>query len=529
MVAEEEAAAPGEAEAIPVGETVPPAQPPPEEAGLAHAISLAMREQYSPECSIYVGGLEGEDEIWPEQLYEHFKECGEVKRVCIKIDKASGERLGHAYVDFAEESQAEDQQEPACGARAMFCGNAVCCRSLQPSPCRHRLEHRGGRKLTSCLEGVFLVTTLLLSCAALSVVAYRESFAKIQQDFELELQEEEALQLRTELQEAFDAFEALEGDVALFGDMLEGRFAKAAKMLEDDPTSVFSRLQVGFSRGQNLVVVGAGGVGKTETIKLAMEDPVGMTKENRGDYVKGYAEDGTSAVKAEQLRLLQERQDSIKHEIGEKEADILFFDEVDLGNGFLNQDELDAMKLLLEWGNELAPNKSKVVVLHPLVSTQAAVHSVLASNGFPSPGDATWIDFSQPYTANQEANEPMSNRLQHRTSVQAAMITGILYGRPDAEVSSVVTRLQSYFMGMPNAYLPFLINKDGRSILLSSPLSAMRSTVKQKIGGRLIQINIGFQASEAARTGIKLLLDHPDATIQETFRHDALSTNQSLA
>ena len=32
----------------------------------------------------------------------------------------------------------------------------------------------------------------------------------------------------------------------------------------------------------------------------------------------------------------------------------------------------------------------------------------------------------------------MSNRLQHRTSVQAAMITGILYGRPDAEVSSVV-------------------------------------------------------------------------------------------
>ena len=23
--------------------------------------------RYSPECSIYVGGLEGEDEIWPEQ------------------------------------------------------------------------------------------------------------------------------------------------------------------------------------------------------------------------------------------------------------------------------------------------------------------------------------------------------------------------------------------------------------------------------------------------------------------------------
>eukprot|EP00434_Breviolum_minutum_P018850 symbB.v1.2.016627.t1/scaffold1241.1/size129723/2 len=66
-----------------------------------------MREQYPEGCSVYVGGLEGEDEMYPEQLYEHFKECGEVKRVCIKIDKFSGERLGHAYVDFADESQAE--------------------------------------------------------------------------------------------------------------------------------------------------------------------------------------------------------------------------------------------------------------------------------------------------------------------------------------------------------------------------------------------------------------------------------------
>lgn len=362
------------------------------------------------------------------------------------------------------------------------------------------------------------LSTVLLSCAALSVAAYRESFAKIQQELELELQEE--LQLRDELMEAFDAFEALEGDGALFGDMRKGRFFKASQMLDDDPTSVLSRLKLGFSRGQNIVVVGAGGVGKTDTIKLAMEDlnkskasfdlrswymdQVGMTKENRGDYVKGYGEDGRSAVKAEQLRLLQEGQDKIKNEIGEKKADILFFDDVDLGNGFLNQDELDAMKLLLEWGNELASNKAKVVVLHPLVSTQGAVHSVLASNGFPSPGDAAWIDFSQPYTANQEA----------------AMITGILDGHNGTEVSSVVSRLQSYFMGMPNAYLPFLVNKGGvLSELSAMPLDAaeeaVRSTAKQQIGGKLIQINIGFQASEAARTGIKLLLDHPDAKIQD--------------
>ena len=33
---------------------------------------------------------------------------------------------------------------------------------------------------------------------------------------------------------------------------------------------------------------------------------------------------------------------------------------------------------------------------------------------------------------------------------------------------------------------------------------------------------LGAQASEAARTGIKLLLDHPDAKIQETLRHDTM-------
>ena len=31
------------------------------------ATATAKHWRYSPECSIYVGGLEGEDEIWPEQ------------------------------------------------------------------------------------------------------------------------------------------------------------------------------------------------------------------------------------------------------------------------------------------------------------------------------------------------------------------------------------------------------------------------------------------------------------------------------
>ena len=72
-----------------------------------------------------------------------------------------------------------------------------------------------------------------------------------------------------------------------------GRFATAAELLSQDPSSVLSRLENGFKTGReacnehkgvslgasgpwalgsNMVVVGAGGAGKTETILLAMEN-----------------------------------------------------------------------------------------------------------------------------------------------------------------------------------------------------------------------------------------------------------------
>jgi len=59
---------------------------------------------YPDECCVHIGNLEGgEDEIWPEQLKQHFKACGEIWRITIKIDKVTGLRLGHGYIDFADE------------------------------------------------------------------------------------------------------------------------------------------------------------------------------------------------------------------------------------------------------------------------------------------------------------------------------------------------------------------------------------------------------------------------------------------
>eukprot|EP00930_Biecheleria_cincta_P034164 TRINITY_DN23625_c0_g1_i1.p1 TRINITY_DN23625_c0_g1~~TRINITY_DN23625_c0_g1_i1.p1 ORF type:complete len:210 (+),score=33.24 TRINITY_DN23625_c0_g1_i1:28-630(+) len=114
MVAPEEAAV-AEIEAIeavrlsaPSADT-PALAPAAEETGVAQAYAQAIREQYAEGCSVYVGNLElpGAEEIWPEQIADHFNQAGEVKRVTIKVDRTTGDRLGFGYVDFQDETSAE--------------------------------------------------------------------------------------------------------------------------------------------------------------------------------------------------------------------------------------------------------------------------------------------------------------------------------------------------------------------------------------------------------------------------------------
>ncbi|CAJ1335539.1 unnamed protein product [Effrenium voratum] len=249
-----------------------------------------------------------------------------------------------------------------------------------------------------------------------------------------------------------------------------------------------------------MVVVGAGGAGKTETILLAMENAE-KTKASfdlRSWYLaeKNLAKgDYDGSVKADQLSLLHSREAAIKEDIGGKSADVIFFDEVDLGDGYLNADELEAMKVLLKWGNEEAPSKAKVVVLHPLVSVQPEVHSLLSSLGFPVPGAATWIDFSQPYS----------------DQVEEAMVRGILQACDPPATDAQIAEVKAYFLGLPSAYMPFLVNKNDVLNGLTGPAAAaiagvVKPKAKAKVGGRLIMINVGIQASTEARTGIKALL-----------------------
>eukprot|EP00929_Paragymnodinium_shiwhaense_P054326 TRINITY_DN27226_c0_g1_i1.p1 TRINITY_DN27226_c0_g1~~TRINITY_DN27226_c0_g1_i1.p1 ORF type:complete len:203 (-),score=47.80 TRINITY_DN27226_c0_g1_i1:251-859(-) len=65
-----------------------------------------QRKEYSDNCAIHINGLV--DDTTPEELYEHFSLCGEVKRITIKVDRATGNRLGFAYIDFAEEQNVVD-------------------------------------------------------------------------------------------------------------------------------------------------------------------------------------------------------------------------------------------------------------------------------------------------------------------------------------------------------------------------------------------------------------------------------------
>ncbi|CAK0861308.1 unnamed protein product [Prorocentrum cordatum] len=103
-----------------------------ESAGQAgQAPQYAAREQYPEGVSVHVAGLDGLDDVWPEQLAEHFKFCGEVKRVVLKVERQFGTRLGYGYVDFADQAGAEAALS-LDGAE--FAGRALKVNRKRPKP-----------------------------------------------------------------------------------------------------------------------------------------------------------------------------------------------------------------------------------------------------------------------------------------------------------------------------------------------------------------------------------------------------------
>merc|ERR1711957_953734 len=76
--------------------------------GIKLTLPQAPREQYPDNCSVFVGQLP--EDCTPEELYEHFQLCGEVKRITIKVNRETGARMGFAYIDFEVATSAEDAQ-----------------------------------------------------------------------------------------------------------------------------------------------------------------------------------------------------------------------------------------------------------------------------------------------------------------------------------------------------------------------------------------------------------------------------------
>ncbi|CAE7712900.1 unnamed protein product [Symbiodinium pilosum] len=336
---------------------------------------------------------------------------------------------------------------------------------------------------------------------------------KVSQSLEADTDVSQFMEYQLEL----DELEKL-SDTPLFYTEKGGIFATAAQLLAQDSSSVLSRLEAGLKAGSNIVVVGAGGAGKTETILLAMENTrkSKASFDLRGWYLKKRQIDKkayTTAVKADQLALLKSSESEVKAEIAGKSADVLFFDEVDLSENVMNGDELEAMKTLLLWGNEVAPKKTKIIVLHPLASVQPEVQELLIPLGFPGRGSSAWIDFSQPYSP----------------AVEEAMVRGILSACEPAPTDAQVKEVQQYFLGLPSAYMPFLVNKD--HVLDGLPASAadaienvLKPTALSKIGGRLIKINIGFSATHEAREVVAKLRHNSEEKVSSADAAGAVAS-----
>lgn len=75
------------------------------------AYANALRMHFPDSQTVYVRNLEGDDDLEPEDLLAHFQYCGEVKKITIKIDRATGARVGHACIDFATDHAADTAVE----------------------------------------------------------------------------------------------------------------------------------------------------------------------------------------------------------------------------------------------------------------------------------------------------------------------------------------------------------------------------------------------------------------------------------
>eukprot|EP00927_Polykrikos_kofoidii_P076915 TRINITY_DN73931_c0_g1_i1.p1 TRINITY_DN73931_c0_g1~~TRINITY_DN73931_c0_g1_i1.p1 ORF type:complete len:225 (-),score=48.97 TRINITY_DN73931_c0_g1_i1:73-714(-) len=72
----------------------------------ANQAPVSTREHYPDNCAVHVSNLN--NETTPEDLFEHFSACGDIRRIIIKVDKYTGERQGFGFIDFAAEANVAD-------------------------------------------------------------------------------------------------------------------------------------------------------------------------------------------------------------------------------------------------------------------------------------------------------------------------------------------------------------------------------------------------------------------------------------
>merc|ERR1712129_148627 len=48
------------------------------------------------------------DPVEPKEIHEHFKYCGDVRRIILKVDRTTGKFTGVAFIDFKDEMHVSD-------------------------------------------------------------------------------------------------------------------------------------------------------------------------------------------------------------------------------------------------------------------------------------------------------------------------------------------------------------------------------------------------------------------------------------
>lgn len=200
----------------------------------------------------------------------------------------------------------------------------------------------------------------------------------------------------------------------------------------------------------------------------------------------------------EMLRRVRDYEVDLKvllQDLGDKQ-DVLVFNHMDVNATYpFYGTETEAIRLVLEYAEEMHPEKPKVLMLTSSPAWQDGTRGVLEDAGFPAPNTDLWIDMGEAWS----------------TSVESAFVKELMSKCTKGGMYAAVASLMGYFGGHP-AYLRALFLPKATSDVEGKPPGEAAAVIKSWVNtAALTMVGNVRDADDAVSRVVYNMLKRPGA------------------